>query len=556
MLRSPESPGTVETSMSDHAARTSDARPALPTIAGGALAALALAAAVQAQTILYVDDDAPAGGDGTTWNKAYRDLQEALDTCRAEWIDGATQLEIRIAEGTYTPDGGTFDRAKFFDLAISVTSGMPLMLFLKGGFAGVGESNPDDRDVERHVSVMSGDLMHDDGPGGLNRLDNSYSVFRAWDCYNGVTLDGLTISGTSASPDGKRSGNVVENYSSGAPLRGCAFVDCVLSDNRCAAAPFTIRAGGLSLLRCRVLNNSAEGATRAGAIEYTSHYPVLAESCVFVGNHGGSGGALNTGSADTKIRACSFIANRAETDGGAVLCSGPYDSIENCLFVGNTAGHRGGALFVPTGWPTPLLNSTFASNSATMGGGAYVGNSEVVNCIFWDNRATGGGNELAATALFGSTYVTNCVVRGGIAGVFVPWSMLSWEPTNLDADPRFRNPGASPNWNNADYRLLGSSPCIDVGQDAIGLASEYDIAGGARRYNLRPGFYDMDIGCYELQPSTCTADFDENGWINGTDFDSFVSALSVGSAFADANLDGVANSADFDLFLARFEEGC
>ncbi len=50
----------------------------------------------QADTI-FVDDDAPLGGDGLSWATAYRFLQDALDTAsnhgrrRYRWVDRATR---------------------------------------------------------------------------------------------------------------------------------------------------------------------------------------------------------------------------------------------------------------------------------------------------------------------------------------------------------------------------------------------------------------------------------------------------------------------------------
>ena len=49
---------------------------------------------------IYVDDDAPAAGDGTSWATAYRYLQDALtDAAAAE-----KPVEIRVAQGLYKPD--------------------------------------------------------------------------------------------------------------------------------------------------------------------------------------------------------------------------------------------------------------------------------------------------------------------------------------------------------------------------------------------------------------------------------------------------------------------
>jgi len=47
--------------------------------------------------IVYVDDDASAPGDGTSWATAYRFLQDALAVAQAGDA-------IRVARGLYTPD--------------------------------------------------------------------------------------------------------------------------------------------------------------------------------------------------------------------------------------------------------------------------------------------------------------------------------------------------------------------------------------------------------------------------------------------------------------------
>ena len=60
---------------------------------------------------IYVDDDALTGGDGASWDTAYRFLQDGLAAAPGGGIS-----EIHIAQGTYKPDrdeanpGGTGDR--------------------------------------------------------------------------------------------------------------------------------------------------------------------------------------------------------------------------------------------------------------------------------------------------------------------------------------------------------------------------------------------------------------------------------------------------------------
>ena len=64
-------------------------------------AVVVLASAAQAGPVRYVDDDAPALGDGLSWDTAYRFLQDAL--ADAEAAAGAL-TEIHVAQGVYPPD--------------------------------------------------------------------------------------------------------------------------------------------------------------------------------------------------------------------------------------------------------------------------------------------------------------------------------------------------------------------------------------------------------------------------------------------------------------------
>ena len=59
-----------------------------------------------AQTVLYVDDDAPPGGDGTSWFSPFKYLQDGLAAASSD----PSVSEIRVACGVYKPDqdeGGT-----------------------------------------------------------------------------------------------------------------------------------------------------------------------------------------------------------------------------------------------------------------------------------------------------------------------------------------------------------------------------------------------------------------------------------------------------------------
>ena len=73
-----------------------------------------------AQTTIYVEDDASSGGDGASWQTAFKYLQDALATAKAG-------DNIRVGWGIYKPDqdeGGNVtpgDREGTFQLINGVT---------------------------------------------------------------------------------------------------------------------------------------------------------------------------------------------------------------------------------------------------------------------------------------------------------------------------------------------------------------------------------------------------------------------------------------------------
>ncbi len=97
--------------------------------------------------VLYVDDDAPPGGNGRSWPTAYTYLRDALAAATAG-------TEIRIAQGLYRPDrtaaspGGTGSRTDCFQ----INNGF----IVRGGYAGIGAPDPDARNIQLYETVLSG----------------------------------------------------------------------------------------------------------------------------------------------------------------------------------------------------------------------------------------------------------------------------------------------------------------------------------------------------------------------------------------------------------------
>ncbi|MFO0835260.1 MAG: hypothetical protein U0638_09830 [Phycisphaerales bacterium] len=57
-------------------------------------------------------------------------------------------------------------------------------------------------------------------------------------------------------------------------------------------------------------------------------------------------------------------------------------------------------------------------------------------------------------------------------------------------------------------------------------------------------------------PPRCPADFNDDGFVNGDDYDGFASAFDVADPLADFNADGFVNGDDYDAFASAFDAGC
>ena len=132
--------------------------------------------------IIYVKADTIGTNDGTSWENAFVDLQDALTASQ----EGD---EIWVAAGTYKPTSGA-DRSATFDL---LPGGGGCSLFLYGGFAGT-ETDRSQRDWVANPTILSGDLNGDDNgnvvPSEPTRSDNSYHVVTS-SCQG--EIDGFTV---------------------------------------------------------------------------------------------------------------------------------------------------------------------------------------------------------------------------------------------------------------------------------------------------------------------------------------------------------------------------
>jgi len=374
----------------------------------GTCLAAAVASAAATESILYVDDDAPPGGDGLSWPTAYRHLQDAI--YEAYYYGGVD--EIRIGQGIYMPDldeGGhvtPLDRTASFKLVNAVA--------FRGGYAGVGAEDPDERDIELYQTILSGDLAGDDEPGFVNYAENSYRVMDSNDPHLQTTLDGLTITGGNANEEGEfQSG-------AGVGLSGDLIaVDCRFEWNTAFFVGGALAASVSNesvLTECVFRHNRADWG---GAIHGLGNG--LYVNCSFEENEAYYGGAvyhydINYQAAATLV-SCIFTRNHTDSQGAAIYLRRTSPSFEGCVFEENDADSSGGAVFLDELAHPRFVRCLFRENSASGAGAIRTYchcDPEFLACSFLGNRAReySGG---AIRASYDAPVMRSCLFSGNSA---------------------------------------------------------------------------------------------------------------------------------------------
>ena len=260
-----------------------------------------------------------------------------------------------------------------------------------------------------------------------------------------------------------KSGGAVCNWNQKSEIKSCLFEANHARDY--GGAIHILSGRGVSqVLDCVFVNNTARNY---GGGLYLDRSEVEVSHCIFEGNSTRDGGALCNYGGNARIKFCTFKANRAGRNGGAVNNRhGCSPSFSNCIFYTNE-GQLGGAMATMGDQDNAnVTNCTFSRNHATENGGAlYVGYNKcttATNCILWGNTPE---------QIIGESSVSYCNVQGDWPG-----------EGNIDADPLFADP------ENGDYHLKSqagrwdsisqswvvddvTSPCIDAGDPSspIGL---------------------------------------------------------------------------------------
>ncbi len=547
--------------------------------------------------VLFVDDDAPPGGDGSSWAAAHRHLQDALSAAGA-----AGGVEIRVAQGVYWPDrsaaapAGTGQRLAAFLLGDGV--------MLLGGHAGLGAADPDARDPARFPSVLSGDLAGNDDPADpATFADNAYHVVESWHNDATAVVDGFTVrAGRADRPVGEGWWPARRDDSGGGALlvhSDAVFRHCRFTDNHADAnghlfialsGPFAfaepgggavfISRGSPTIESCVFDANSAN---RIGGALSLHRSPARVVRSVFTGNavlNDGYGGALGDMSGDfstperARVESCRFVANTAlGMGGGGAIYTGLTDTVyANCVLLANHAENDAGGVYADNVAFVEFHNTAIVGNtSERRAAGVYefseVGDSyQFINCVVWANRTADPIEPLNQNmvSVNGNVALYDTILEDAFTR-----PVAAYETVRLfDADPVFTDPvgpDGQPFSGDENLRPAPGSPAIDAG-DSSRLPSWLTADLDARPRRIDAPAPDtgvgpapiVDIGPYEAGPGCSPADLAEPfGVVDVFDLLAFVDAYAAGSPAADlAPPTGRIDLFDLLAFLDLYAAGC
>ncbi|MCW5554118.1 MAG: hypothetical protein KIS67_18425 [Verrucomicrobiae bacterium] len=491
------------------------------------------------QGVVYVDAAGAGANDGSSWANAYTNLQDAL---------ASPEDEVWVATGVYRPAPPGGDRNATFQLRSGRT--------LYGGFAG-GETSRTQHDPTMNPTILSGDLLGDDGANWTNGSDNAYHVVTATNVDATAVLDGFTITG----------GNNAD-YGAGVRLENASprLANCLIATNLAAIGGGLCGVDSAPLITNCIFRDNLAWSGRGGAIytQTTTPLTIVIRDCQFIGNQAwvnagpgdagavwsgfnctldlsnslfernearwrfaygnmaANGGALVVFGAGSRIDRCVFRQNRAHN--GGALWIAAQTTVANCLLVGNEAyrvssgeydyGGYAGTIYAAAG--TNLITGcTLHANKARSTGGVWVGMGEttIANSILWSNTATEEDAKPTDAQFNGSPKLRHSCIRNlldPIPGEDPPDPAKY--PGCITTAPLFVNERGPDNVaGNADddLRLLPNSPCLDAGNNSyIQNWAQLDLDGAFRRHDTA-GIPDTgagsapitDMGAYELAPA-------------------------------------------------------
>ncbi|ARN71723.1 hypothetical protein BST91_08740 [Nonlabens tegetincola] len=406
---------------------------------------------------IYVNMNASGNNDGSSWNDAFTQLEDAFNA--------GSGSDIWIASGTYLRPSNA---NKFYIWNIQADS------HLYGGFNGT-ETTLNQRDIVANPTIISGDFNNDDatipqyGAGIATKSDNNVrlAVVRG----PSVTIDGITFTGGHAFD---------QNLNEGAALTiaiDTKVTNCIFENNAAQRSGAAIRvyditginSGVNTISNCIFRRNRAWFATAVYTFTTQGNYKLELLGCSFEENNTGLSTQTNNPAGIVWLR--NEASNNVQSD---------FDAI-NCTVAGNTGTHNDNSRY-----PHFRL-------SKLQGDSEY----RSFNNIFWANTQTRSSGAIS-TPVFS--------VSGGNRTFTIDtnidedaFSNLSSTAINtINNSPGFIDPSMG------DYRITSTSAAAGIGN--FNLAST-GVPSTDYFNQSRGNSNNWDLGAYS---STSTAHLEEN----------------------------------------------
>ena len=273
--------------------------------------------------------------------------------------------EIWVKEGIYRPTADTTTMGISFLLRNGVA--------IYGGFAGT-ETSRDQRDWEKNITVLSGDLGGDDltDPDGVvtdpNDIvgENAFHVVIGSGVNNTAILDGFVITAGYASatpPD-------INGYGGGMMMQSGSptLNNLIFSGNTAGKGAAYYGGGGMYL-------------------SFSSN-PVLTHVSFFANTAGSSGGMFNDRGSNPVLNEVVFSGNKAIDASCMGNYSGSSPALNGVVFDGNSSSNKGCMVNEKSSNPV-LIDVTFSDNSAQYGAAMYNYQSSptLTGVVFSNNTA-------------------------------------------------------------------------------------------------------------------------------------------------------------------------
>jgi len=396
-----------------------------------------------AQNVIFVKKDAQGNNDGSSWDDAYNELSDALDSV-------AWGQDIWVAKGEYCPLSPLgAGRERHFKMKNCVE--------IYGGFEGIeipATFDLNDRNLSAHETILH---------GGSNR----YHVFRNNSVDYTSVLDGFTITHGNASDPNP---NPPSDATFGAGMH----------NTLCAQR----------ILNCKFISNHATGL---GAGMYNKESSPTIINCTFSGNYAPDcgGGMYNENESFPTIINSIFSGNTA-TQGGGICNNGGGANIYNTTISGNLAvgiGDGGGIANIVDSYATTYFyNSVIWGNKVEKpkpgtneywGHEMYIGNLCKVECEF------------------------SCYQSGGNYNIFGTGTFNCY-PSCINSDPLYIEPEsamAAPTIK-GNYRVYPTSPILNAGSNYYFSYASWGMNIIDHDWNNRIVNDTIDMGAWEV-PNDC-----------------------------------------------------